>query len=259
MPERRFVDLSVAIESGLPCDPPMMIPGVNYVDHVQGAQQMVEFFPGLKKEQLPNGLGWAMEFLTITTHSGTHLDAPYHYHPTMDQGKKALTIDEVPLDWCFGDGVVLDFCHKADGERITVEDLKKELGRIEYDIKPLDIVLIHTGADLKWGSPEYLVAGAGMDRESTLYLTKKGVRVVGIDAWSWDRPLSYLAREFAQTKDPKVVWEAHFAGIEIGYCHMEKMANLSAIGRSSGFTVCCFPVKIKGASAGWVRPVAIVD
>ncbi len=259
MRERRFVDLSVAIESGLPCDPPMMIPGVNYVDHVQGAQQMVEFFPGLKKEQLPNGLGWAMEFLTITTHSGTHLDAPYHYHPTMDQGKKALTIDEVPLDWCFGDGVVLDFCHKADGERITVEDLKKELGRIEYDIKPLDIVLIHTGADLKWGSPEYLVAGAGMDRESTLYLTKKGVRVVGIDAWSWDRPLSYLAREFAQTKDPKVVWEAHFAGIEIGYCHMEKMANLSAIGRSSGFTVCCFPVKIKGASAGWVRPVAIVD
>ncbi len=259
MRERRFVDLSVAIESGLPCDPPMMIPGVNYVDHVQGAQQMVEFFPGLKKEQLPNGLGWAMEFLTITTHSGTHLDAPYHYHPTMDQGKKALTIDEVPLDWCFGDGVVLDFCHKADGERITVEDLKKELGRIEYDIKPLDIVLIHTGADLKWGSPEYLVAGAGMDRESTLYLTKKGVRVVGIDAWSWDRPFSYLAREFAQTKDPKVVWEAHFAGIEIGYCHMEKMANLSAIGRSSGFTVCCFPVKIKGASAGWVRPVAIVD
>ena len=259
MPERRFVDLSVAIESGLPCDPPMMIPGVNYVDHVQGAQQMVEFFPGLKKEQLPNGLGWAMEFLTITTHSGTHLDAPYHYHPTMDKGKKALTIDEVPLEWCFGDGVVLDFCHKADGERITVEDLKKELGRIEYDIKPLDIVLIHTGADLKWGSPEYLVAGAGKDRESTLYLTKKGVRVVGIDAWSWDRPLSYLAREFAQTKDPKVVWEAHFAGIEIGYCHMEKMANLSAIGRSSGFTVCCFPVKIKGASAGWVRPVAIVD
>jgi kynurenine formamidase len=98
-----------------------------------------------------------------------------------------------------------------------------------------------------------------MDKESTLYLTKKGVRVVGIDAWSWDRPFSYLAREFAQTKDPKVVWEAHFAGIEIGYCHMEKMANLSAIGRSSGFTVCCFPVKIKGASAGWVRPVAIVD
>jgi kynurenine formamidase len=56
-----------------------------------------------------------------------------------------------------------------------------------------------------------------------------------------------------------VIWEAHFAGIEIGYCHMEKLANLSAIGRPHGFTVCCFPVKIKGASAGWARPVAIIE
>ena len=98
-----------------------------------------------------------------------------------------------------------------------------------------------------------------MDRESTLYLTEKGVRVVGIDAWSWDRPLPFLAKEFQETGDPKVIWEAHFAGIEIGYCHMEKMANLSAIGRPFGFTVCCFPVKIKRASAGWVRPVAIIE
>ena len=259
MGERRFVDLSVSIQSGLPCDPPMMIPEINYVDHLQGAEQMVEFFPGLKKEQLPNSMGWAMEFLTITTHSGTHLDAPHHYHPFMDEGKKALTIDEIPLEWCFNDGVVLDFRHKADGSRITVADIERELDRIRYEIKPLDIVLIQTGADSKWGSPDYLVSGAGMDRESTLYLTQKGVRVTGIDAWSWDRPLNFLAREFAETKDPKVIWEAHFAGIEIGYCHMEKMANISAIGRSSKFTVCCFPIKIKGASAGWVRPVAIVD
>jgi kynurenine formamidase len=98
-----------------------------------------------------------------------------------------------------------------------------------------------------------------MDRESTLYLLDRGVKVVGIDAWSWDRPLPFLAEEFRRTGDPKVVWEAHFAGIDRGYCHMEKMANLSAIGRPFGFTVCCFPVRIKGASAGWVRPVAIIE
>jgi len=177
----------------------------------------------------------------------------------MDRGKPALTIDEIPLDWCFSDGVLLDFRHKADGERITTDDLKRALRKINYTIKPLDIVLIQTGADAAWGTPAYLVKGAGMDRESTLYLTEKGVKVVGIDAWSWDRPLPFLAMEFQETGDPKVIWEAHFAGIEIGYCHMEKMANLSAIGRSTGFTVCCFPTKIKGASAGWCRPVAIVD
>jgi len=56
-----------------------------------------------------------------------------------------------------------------------------------------------------------------------------------------------------------VIWEAHFAGIEKGYCHIEKMANLSAIGRAYGFKVACFPVKIKNASAGWTRPVAIIE
>lgn len=259
MGRKRFVDLSISIESGLPSDPPMMIPKIDYIDHVQGAEQMKDFFPGISKEHLPGGLGWAVEFLTLTTHSGTHLDAPYHYHPTMDRGERAATIDEIPLEWCLGDGVVLDFRHKGDGERITAGDLEVALDRIGYEIKPLDIVLIQTGADEFWGTPEYLVKGAGMDRESTLFLTEKGVRVVGIDAWSWDRPLPFLAKEFAATGDPGVIWEAHFAGIETGYCHMEKMTNLSAIGRPFGFTVCCFPVKIKGASAGWVRPVAVVD
>jgi kynurenine formamidase len=177
----------------------------------------------------------------------------------MDRGKPSLTIDEIPLEWCFSDGVVLDFRHKADGQRITVRDLEQELKRIKYEIKPLDIILIQTGADAAWGTPQYLVKGAGMERESTLYLTERGVKVVGIDAWSWDRPLPFLAKEFKETSNPKVIWEAHFSGIEIGYCHMEKLANLSAIGRPHGFMICCFPIKIKRASAGWVRPVAMVE
>jgi len=256
---KRFVDLSISIESSLPSDPPMMIPKIDYIDHGMGANQMLDFFPGIRKDQLPGGVGWALEFITLTTHSGTHLDAPYHYHPTMDRGKASMTIDEVPLEWCFSSGVLLDLRHKGDGERIAVADVKKELDRIRYEIKPLDIVLIWTGADEAWGKPEYLTRGAGMDRESTLFLIEKGVRVVGIDAWSWDRPLPYLAKEFKETGNPKVIWEAHFAGIEMGYCHMEKMANLSAIGRSNGFSVCCFPVKIKRASACWCRPVAIIE
>jgi len=258
MKVRHIIDLSLSIEPELPSDPPMMIPKIDYIDHTQGAEQMEAFFPGIKKEQLPGSLGWALEFLTLTTHSGTHLDAPYHYHPTMDGGKPSLTIDEIPLDWCFGHGVLLDFRHKADGERITANDVEGELKRIGYEIRPFDIVLVQTGADAAWGTPQYLVKGAGMDRESTLYLTERGVKVVGIDAWSWDRPLPFLAKEFRETGDPRVIWEAHFAGIETGYCHMEKLTNLSAIGRPFGFTVCCFPIKVKRASAGWVRPVAIV-
>lgn len=259
MVQKRFVDLSLCIEPELPSDPPMMIPKINYVTHEMGAEQMKMFFPGVEKKHLPESLGWAVEEITLNTHSGTHLDAPYHYHPTMDKGQRALTIDEIPLEWCFNDGVVLDFRHKRDGESITVKDVENELERIKYEIKPLDIVLIRTGSDAAWRTKEYLVKGAGMSRESTLFLTKIGVKVMGIDAWSWDRPLPFQAKDFMNTGDAKVIWEAHFAGIDSGYCHMEKMANLSAIGRPHGFTVCCFPIKIKGASAGWARPVAIVE
>ncbi len=98
-----------------------------------------------------------------------------------------------------------------------------------------------------------------MTRESTLYLMECGIKVVGIDAWSWDRPLPFLAEEFKRNGDPGIIWEAHFAGIENGYCHMEKMANLDRIPTPFGFKVACFPIKIKSASAGWTRPVAIID
>ncbi|MFH1090817.1 MAG: cyclase family protein [Pseudomonadota bacterium] len=256
---RRLIDLSITLESDLPSDPKLTIPHIEYRDHEIGGKEMLEFFPGLTREQLPKGMGWAVEFIQLTTHSGTHLDAPYHFHPQQDHGAPSMTIDQIPLEWCFSDGVLLDFSHKADGERITAADVEAKLSRIGYSLKPLDIVLVRTGAEKAWGTPEYLVTGAGMTRESTLYLLDRGVKVVGIDAWTWDRPLPLIAKEFAQTGDPKIIWEAHFTGIEKGYCHMEKMANLGAIPKPYGFQVACFPIKIKSASAGWVRPVAIVE
>ena len=259
MATKHIIDLSIALENEVPSDPEIMRPKITYLDHIVGAEEMQLFFPKIEPNQLPGGLGWATEHISLTTHSGTHLDAPYHYHPMMNNGQRAIRIDEVPLEWCFSDGVLLDFRHKADGDGISAEDVKQELERIAYKIKPFDIVLIRTGADLAWGSPEYLVKGAGMTRESTLYILKKGVKVVGIDAWSWDRPLPFQAKEYEQNGNPSIIWEAHFAGIEMGYCHIEKLANLGAIGRPYGFRVCCFPVKIKGAGAGWTRAVAIVE
>jgi len=258
MSSRRFVDLSIAIEDGLPSDPPDMIPKIHYMDHREGAASMSSFFPGIQPADLPGGLGWAAEKVELSTHSGTHLDAPYHYHPTMDAGKKSLTIDEVPLEWCFGPGVVLDFRHKADGERITVRDLEQAVAGLGRGIQERDIVLIMTGADQAWGTPKYMLKGAGMTRESTLWILDHGVRVVGTDAWSWDRPLPFIAREFQETHDPSIIWEAHFAGIERAYLHIEKLCNLDKL-PPYGFTFCCFPVKIKGASAGWIRAVAILE
>jgi kynurenine formamidase len=150
--KRRIIDLSITLESNLPSDPSSIIPKIQYEDHIKGVQEMGTFFPGITRNDLPEGMGWAIEYIILTTHSGTHMDAPYHYHPTTDWGKPAPTIDEIPLEWFFSDGVVLDFHHKADGDEITAKDIEKELQRIKYEIKPMDIVLIQTGADGAWGS-----------------------------------------------------------------------------------------------------------
>jgi kynurenine formamidase len=97
-----------------------------------------------------------------------------------------------------------------------------------------------------------------MGYEATMYLLKKGIRVTGTDAWSWDAPFVHTAKKYRETEDPSIIWEGHKAGKDIGYCHMEKLHNLETL-PSSGFTVSCFPVKIRKSSAGWTRAVAIID
>ncbi|MGQ9723629.1 MAG: cyclase family protein [Candidatus Jordarchaeum sp.] len=92
-------------------------------------------------------------------------------------------MDEVPLEWCFSDGVVLDMRHKPDGSVVTVDDVKATLKKINYNIKPFDIVLIMTGVDKYWGTTDYLNKGCGMGRESTIWLCDQGVKIMGIDSW----------------------------------------------------------------------------
>jgi len=255
---RTFVDLSVPLEADIPSDPEIMLPQIEYMDHKDTAEQMAGFFPGLTPEQLPGGDGWAVEKLTIFTHNGTHLDAPYHHHSTMNNGERAITIDEVPLEWCFNPGVKLDFRHFEDGYMVTPGDIDAELKRIGHELKPLDIVMINTSAGASYGQPDYLLKGCGMGREATLHLLEQGVRVTGTDAWSWDAPFPMTAQRFAQEGDPAIIWEGHRASMEIGYCHMEKLANLDQL-PGHGFMVSCFPFKIKAASAGFIRAVAIIE
>ena len=216
------------------------------------------FFPGLQKDDLPGGEGWAVETLTVSTHNGTHLDAPYHHHSTMSNGERAITIDEVPLEWCFNPGVKLDFRHMDDGYVVTQGDVEAELKRIGHELQPLDIVVVNTSAAERYGEDDFLLKGCGMGREATLYLTSKGVRVTGTDAWSWDAPFALTAQRYAETKDPSIIWEGHRASMDIGYCHMEKLTNLDQL-PPTGFTISCFPFKIKAASAGFIRAVAIFE
>lgn len=258
---RRFIDLSVPLmnpENGGAADPPGMIPQIDYVGHQAGAQQMAAMFPGLKPADLPDAEGWAVETLKLTTHNGTHMDAPWHFASTMDRGEPALRIDEVPLEWCFGSGVKLDFRARPDGHVVSAAELQAEFERLGHTLQPLEIVLMNTAAGEAYGRPDYLDRGCGFGREATLWLLERGVRVVGTDAWSWDAPFSFTRKRFAEARDPSIIWEGHKAGRDIGYCQLEKLANLHLL-PPAGFLVSCFPYKIKGASAGFTRAVALFE
>jgi kynurenine formamidase len=259
---RKIIDISVALRSGIASDPPHMLPKIDYRDHHKTAPAMAEYM-GVAVDALPEGEYAAVEQVNISTHNGTHLDAPYHYFSRMDEalvpgGRPSLRIDEVPLDWCFQPGVKLDFRHLPDGHVVQPGEVEAELRRIGHEIRPLEIVLVNTRAASRYGEDDFIDSGCGMGKAATMWLLERGVRVVGTDAWSWDAPFSHTRRRVQETGDASLIWEGHRAGREIGYCHMEKLSNLEAL-PADGFMVSCFPVKIHKASAGWTRAVAILE
>ncbi len=259
---RKLVDLSIFLENDVISDPPAFAPKIQYFTHEDSFEQVTPFFKGLQKSDLPDGEAWAVEQISLSTHNGTHLDAPYHFHSTMNKAlghqEASITIDAVPLDWCFQPGVKLDFTAFADGYVVTAADVEAELARIGHTLSPLEIVVINTRAGKRYGSADYVSSGCGMGYEATMYLLERGVRLTGTDGWSWDAPFVHTAKKYDETKDASLIWEGHKAGRDIGYCHLEKLHNLEVL-PPTGFYISCFPHKIRGASAGWTRAVAIFD
>lgn len=259
---RRFVDLSIYLENEVLSDPPILAPKIEYQTHKDTLGEFMHMLPGTKASDFPDGEAAAAEWVRLTTHSGTHLDAPYHFHSTMNralgEAERSITIDEVPLEWCFQPGVKLDFRHLPDGHVVSAAEVEAELKRIGHTLSPLEIVVVNTRAGSRYGQSDYVNSGCGMGYEATMYLLERGVRLTGTDAWSWDAPFSYTAKKIAETGDVSLIWEGHKAGRDIGYCHLEKMHNLESL-PPTGFTISCFPHKIRRASAGWTRAVAIFE
>ena len=259
----KFIDLSIPIinPEEMVFDPPLTQPHIDYSGHERGAEEMAFAFYKLNpKEHLPEGKGWATDSLQLSTHSGTHMDAPWHFAPVQDNEigvKKAQTIDEFPLEWGMGPLIVIDCTDFEDGYVLTVEDIEKELQKIDHELIEGDIFCVHTSA-----SKEYTSHGVGVGKEATLHLIRQGVHVVGTDAWSWDAPFILTNQKWkkmirAKNPDPSIIWEGHFAGIQLGYYQMEKLANLDKV-PPVGATIYCFPIKVARASAGWVRAIATV-
>ena len=230
-------------------------PQVHRISHQEGAE-LWEFMYGIPPTALPLGLGLAGELVELSTHAGTHLDAPWHYAPT-SEGEPAWTIDEIPLQWFVGKAVVLDVSDLPTGYLVTDQEIENRLKLLGHQISPGEIVLLQTGADAAWGSEQFFEAGCGLGREAVLYLVERGVRVIGTDAWSLDRPYPTIGKEWATLKDPTRLWPAHFAGIDRRYSQIEKLTNLAAL-PPVGSTIICFPIKVERGSGAWARVVGLI-
>lgn len=250
----RIVDLSTLIVQSPEGTPPFERTDIAYAPHAAGAAQAQAILK-VPPTVFRHDEGWATEeFTKFGTHNSTHVDAPWHYNSEIG-GQRAQTIDELPLEWFFGDGVVLDMSQKADGEAMTIADAQAALARSGYTLKPFDIVFVRTGRDEFYGRPDYIFRGCGVTAEATRWLYAQGVRVMGIDAWGWDAPLDRQAKEAMAQQQPGIFWAAH--QVDLPYAQIERLVNLGSL-PPFGFKVACFPLKIKGGSAGPTRAVAIL-
>jgi cyclase len=257
----RLIDLSSPVDASFwEPDPVTHTP----MSPAEGARHMAaemreHFGIEFDVDALPQAEFLNNDTLTLTAHTGTHVDAPSHYGSTASyRAQGPRTVDELPLEWFHNPAFVLDVSDAGTGV-VDAGRLRKELDRIEYTPRPLDIALLRTGAADRVGTPAYFTDFAGLDRSATEFLLDFGIRVIGTDAFSLDAPFTHIIDAFQRTGDPGVLWPAHFLGREREYCQIERLANLERLPRPHGFTVTCFPVKIANAGAGWARAVAMVE
>ena len=248
----RIVDLSLPILDGGGF---LMPARITYLDH-RSRGRLVAERSGLQPDDLGGRANAIEEFRFLTGHTGTHMDAPWHYGERA-AGGPALTIDQVPLEWCMGDGVWIDLGGKRPGEEIVEADLRQALEQIGYTLKPRDIVLVRTGTAAHYGEPGCDRLNPGMTAGATAWLGQQGIRVVGIDAGIWDRPSEMQLADLREGRTRGSYMQGHRAAGEYGMCILEWLTNLERLPHT-GFLVLAFPVKVHRAGGAWVRAVALV-
>ena len=236
----QIIDLSMEVHRFMQTFPGTVSPVIRVLeDHYESAARL-----GAEKY----GADTLFNHCVVVTgdHTGTHIDSIFHGDP---EGPSA---EQIPLESYYGPGVVLDLSHKKGGEAIEIADLEAALDRIQYSLKPRDIVLLRTDASKKADGPEYLTDHPGMIRESCEWLLDRGIQVIGIDAVGFDLPIPKMFERGD-------LWPCHRLYKDREYWHLENLSNLESIPKPHGFTVSVLPVKWKGASGAPVRAVAIID
>ncbi len=183
--------------------------------------------------------GFFAESLFLVSHTGTHVDAPFHFEPN---GRK---LHEIPLQRFIAPGAVLDLRGLKAKERITPGHVKGAIAKRARRIARGDAVLLRTGWERRSGTPAYLFDNPGLSGAAARLLIARGVGLVGIDTANVDHP--------NDTSYP-----AHHTLLRANVPIVENVANLAAL-RDSPFFLVALPLKLLGTSGSPIRLVALVE
>lgn len=178
--------------------------------------------------------GYNLELLFLSSHTGTHIDAPYHFV------KNGLKIDQIPLDRLIGKAILIKL-KKSKNTSITKSDIisfEKKNGKIPNNSS----IFFYTSWQKNLKKDNYFTENPGLDISSAKYLVSKKINLVGIDSPSID-----LGKDQS--------FNAHHILSKNNILIVENLANLNKI-KSKEFNFTILPLKLKGATGSPVRAIA---
>ena len=183
--------------------------------------------------------GFLAESIFLVSHTGTHVDAPFHFEP---KGRK---LHEIPLERFVTPGHVLDLRGLKSKQRITTQHLDRAKANVDRPIRKGDAVLLRTGWERRGGTPAYLFKNPGVGGPGARLLVKWGVGLVGIDTANIDHP-------------EDAAYPAHHTLLAANVPILENVANLAALG-SASFLLLALPLNLQGTTGSPIRLVALAE
>jgi kynurenine formamidase len=190
------------------------------------------------------------EQILVCGHTGTHMDSCFHV-----DAQSEYTIDQIPVEYGFGDAVWLDVSHRfGSGAGITAKDLKDAEERSGTSIRRGDIVLVFTGWSEIQNPVRYAAEHMGLTKDAGEWLREKGVRTVGIDTCNIDALHDVRFPVHMNFLKPRSLGLPDHDFIAI----IENLININRIPRSR-FLFSGAPIPYVGQTGGQIRALAIVD
>jgi len=212
---------------------------VKPIDLTLTISEFIPSFPGSPKPQFINWSelkndGYNLELLFLSSHTGTHLDTPYHF------SKNGIKINQIPLDRLLGKAILIKL-EKTKNSPITKSDIIS-FEKNNFKIPNASSIFFYTGWQKNLKKNNYFTENPGLDSSSAKYLVSKKVNMIGIDSPSIDIG-----------KDDS--FDVHNIFSQNNILIVENLTNLNKIPtKEFNFTV--LPLKLKDATGSPVRAIA---